>query len=193
MTRILRVHLPAFLSLIFLTGVLLFLPGCGKNAPEPAGKNGPTSGKSSFTSVTTSLNPLDKPDSRMNRFASPASSLAALEQAAARDTRISAQLRDASLMMKSANLDGALRLVQRVQQENPNDPYTGMQANYLKAMIFHRMKDAPRRKEAMNSMLRSLETVQKDPKYKEAVDDGHDAGEVIKMSLERGGKTYAHP
>ncbi|MBF0498524.1 MAG: hypothetical protein HQM09_00190 [Candidatus Riflebacteria bacterium] len=168
--------------------LLLFQPGCGKHTTTTVGGS-----ESSDTTHSVHSNDLSAKTSGLHTQPNASSSIAALEEAAAREASIATQLQNAAAMMKTSNLEGALRLVQRIQQENSTDPYVGMQANYLKAMIYHRQKDGAHRKEAMNAMLKSLEMVQKDPKYKTAVEDGRDACDVIRMSLERGGKLYAHP
>lgn len=103
---------------------------------------------------------------------------------------VTKNLEDASKMIKSANLEGALRLVQRVQQENSTDPNVTMQTWYMQAMIYHRQKDGTKRKEAMNQMLKSMETLQKDPRFKQAHEDGQDSMEVIKQSLDSAGSRY---
>ena len=103
---------------------------------------------------------------------------------------VTAALEDVSRMIKNSNLEGALRKVQQIQTQNARDPYITMQTNYLQAMIFHRQKDAPKRKEAMNQMLKNMETLQKDPRFKAAYEDGQAAIDVIKKSLEAVGERY---
>ena len=96
-------------------------------------------------------------------------------------------------MMKAANLEGALRLVDRIHQEEGRDPYVSMQTWYLKAMIYHRQKDSPKRKDAMNAMLKSMETMQKDPRFRQSFEDGQEVADVIKTSVQRAqkaGKNY---
>ncbi len=95
-----------------------------------------------------------------------------------------------SKMIRTANLDAALRSIQKMEQENPQNVHLLMKTGYLKAMIYHRQKDPARRREAMNQMLKNMETMQKDPVYRAAFADGQDAVEVVRKSLERGGGRY---
>ncbi len=93
-------------------------------------------------------------------------------------------------MLRGSNFEGALRVAERIQAENAADPNVTMRTSYLKAMIYHRMNDAGRRKEAMNQMLKSMETLQKDPRFREAYEDGKANAELIKMSVDEAGKKY---
>jgi len=101
-----------------------------------------------------------------------------------------ADLERISAMMKGGNHEGALREVDRIERDNPRDPNVTMRTSYLKAMIFHRMNDVNRRKEAMNQMLKSMEDVQKDPRFRAAFEDGTANAEIIKMSIDRAGGRY---
>lgn len=95
-------------------------------------------------------------------------------------------------MLKGSNLEGALRQVLRVAQENAQDPYVTMRTAYLEAMIYHRMKDGPKRKDAMNRLLKDMETLQGDPRFQQGFLDGMANQEVIKMSLDQAGKRYGN-
>ncbi|MBF0546849.1 MAG: hypothetical protein HQM08_20585 [Candidatus Riflebacteria bacterium] len=106
------------------------------------------------------------------------------------EKRAISDMEQAVKMLKTSNLGGALRLIDRVQQSFPHDNYINMQAWYIKAMIFHRQKDFPKRKEAMNSMLKSIEEMQKDPKYRSAVEEGQQGADLIKMSIEKKGRKF---
>jgi len=107
-----------------------------------------------------------------------------------REEKIVADLERISVMMKGGNYEGALREADRVQRDNPRDPNVTMRTSYLKAMVFHRMNDVNRRKEAMNQMLKSMEDVQKDPRFRAAFEDGTANAEIIKMSIDRAGDRY---
>jgi len=107
-----------------------------------------------------------------------------------REEKIVADLERISVMMKGGNYEGALREADRVQRDNPGDPNVTMRTSYLKAMVFHRMNDVNRRKEAMNQMLKSMEDVQKDPRFRAAFEDGTANAEIIKMSIDRAGDRY---
>ncbi len=93
-------------------------------------------------------------------------------------------------MLKGSNYEGALREADRLQADNARDPNVTMRTSYLKAMIFHRMNDGARRKEAMNQMLKSMEALQKDPRFRAAYEDGKAGSELIKLSVEKSGKKY---
>lgn len=126
---------------------------------------------------------------------SPSLSPAVAESPAAtgarkREEKIVADLERISVMMKGGNYEGALREADRVQRDNPRDPNVTMRTSYLKAMVFHRMNDVNRRKEAMNQMLKSMEDVQKDPRFRAAFEDGTANAEIIKMSIDRAGGRY---
>ncbi len=107
-----------------------------------------------------------------------------------KEQEITSQLEQANGMLKGQNLEGALRMVQRVALENAQDPYVIMRTSYLEAMIFHKLKDGPKRKEAMNRLLKSMETLQGDPRFQQGFLDGMANQEVIKMSLDKAGKNY---
>ncbi|MBF0408855.1 MAG: hypothetical protein HQM10_16020 [Candidatus Riflebacteria bacterium] len=100
------------------------------------------------------------------------------------------ELEQSVKMLKSSNLGGALRMVERVQQNFPRDNYLNMQSWYIKAMIFHRQRDMKKRKEAMDSMLKCIESLQKDPKYLSSVQDGKEGADLIRMSIEKKGKRF---
>jgi len=107
-----------------------------------------------------------------------------------REEKINTELERVSVMLKGSNYEGALREVDRLQNDNARDPNVTMRTSYLKAMIFHRMNDGTRRKEAMNQMLKSMEMLQKDPRFRTAYEDGKAGSELIKMSVEQSGKKY---
>lgn len=115
---------------------------------------------------------------------------ATIAAAIKREEKINSDLERVSAMLKGRNYEGALREAERVQRDNPGDPNVTMQASYLKAMIFHRMSDGNRRKEAMNEMLKSMEALQKDPRFRAAHEDGLDNAEIIKMSIDRSENRY---
>jgi hypothetical protein len=94
-------------------------------------------------------------------------------------------------MYNTANLDGALREVERLQLEINNDPYLEMQSWYLSAMIYHKSDKTSRRKRAMRKMLESMEQLQKDPRFLQAHADGMISQEIMKMALEKGEGRYA--
>jgi hypothetical protein len=112
------------------------------------------------------------------------------EKARAKHIEVTKSLEEASRMLKSGNLEGSLRLVQRIQQENREDPFVSMQTNYLQAMVFHRQRDPVKRKAAMNEMLRSMETAQKDPRFQKSFEEGMAGVEIIRESLKRHSKQY---
>jgi len=165
--------------------------GCGRKPPEDQSVH---TGMSS-TRTETRTQPASGSTAVAQRSVDPkaAAALAALNAARKRDEEFSGRLQQASDMMKAGDLEGSLRVVTRLQQENARDPYAGMQVSYLKAMIHHRMKDPVKRKEAMNDLLKQMEAVQKDPGFVAAFKDGMDAQSVIKMSLEKAGKRYGLP
>lgn len=115
---------------------------------------------------------------------------AADKTARLREEKINTELERVSGMLRGNNFEGALRVAERIQAENAADPNVTMRTSYLKAMIYHRMNDAGRRKEAMNQMLKSMETLQKDPRFREAYEDGKANAELIKMSVDEAGKKY---
>jgi len=115
---------------------------------------------------------------------------AAEKTARLREEKINTELERVSGMLRGSNYEGALRVAERLQAENAADPNVTMRTNYLKAMIYHRMNDAAHRKEAMNQMLKSMEALQKDPRFREAYEDGKASSELIKMSIDEAGKKY---
>jgi hypothetical protein len=116
----------------------------------------------------------------------------ALEKERHREQEITTLLERSQQMLRSGNLDGAYRITQRLRQEPPRDPYVHMRCSYLQAMIFHRQNDPRKRKEAMNSMLQSMEAVQQDPRFQAAHEDGKTTAEMIKMTLDKAGGRYAN-
>ena len=106
------------------------------------------------------------------------------------EERVSTRLEDAWNMLHRSNLEGALRSVKRLQLEHRKDPHVEMRAEYLKAMIYHRMGNARLRKKAMDAMLHNMETLQKDPRFLTAFEEGVAAQELIKMSLKEAGNRY---
>lgn len=93
-------------------------------------------------------------------------------------------------MFNSNNLDGALREVERLQLEIDDDPYLEMQSWYLSAMIYHKSDKASRRKRSMRKMLECMEQLQKDPRFRNAFEDGMISQEVVKMAIEKGEGRY---
>lgn len=93
-------------------------------------------------------------------------------------------------MMRSGNLEGALRQVQRVNQENSTDHHVGMQSSYLKAMLYHRLREPAKRKEAMDAMLKNMEALQQDPEFRAAHEEGKEGQEMIRLTLEKAGGLY---
>lgn len=175
------------LSVLALSGLL----GCGRKPPEQSSSLTATTAVKTGSSVQTATSTSSFP----KRTVDPqtAAALAALDAARKKEEELNGRLQQASGMMKAGDLEGALRLVTRLQQENARDPYAGMQVSYLRAMIHHRMKDPVRRKEAMNDLLKNMEAVQKDPRFVASFKEGMDAQAVIKMSLEKAGKRYGLP
>ena len=112
------------------------------------------------------------------------------DKARQRELELESNLETTSKMIRSANLDAALRRIEKMEQENPGNAHLLMKTGYLKAMVFHRQKEPARRREAMNQMLKNMETMQKDPMFRAAFADGQDGAEVIRKSLERGGGRY---
>ena len=110
-----------------------------------------------------------------------------------KDKRIREQYRRleyAFEMYNSANFDGALREVERLQLEINNDPYLEMQSWYLSAMIYHKSDKPSRRKRAMRKMLESMEQVQRDPKGRAALEDGMNSQELMNLAREKGNDRY---
>ncbi len=94
-------------------------------------------------------------------------------------------------MYNTANFDGAIREVERLQLEVNNDPYLEMQSWYLSAMIYHKTDKISRRKRAMRKMLETMEVLQKDPRFRSAHADGMISQEIMKMAIEKGEGRYA--
>jgi len=182
-------RLPRRATGLFLIALVLlpWLTGCGCGY-RPASQrtdadNRPEATPAVDRPVTTSARPGVRP---VGAPSGPASASGRLAQ-------VEARLQEAAAMMKAANLEGALRLVDRIHQEEGRDPYVSMQTWYLKAMIYHRQKDSPKRKDAMNAMLKSMETMQKDPRFRQSFEDGQEVADVIKTSVQRAqkaGKNY---
>ncbi|NCB37654.1 MAG: hypothetical protein EOM80_02690 [Erysipelotrichia bacterium] len=93
-------------------------------------------------------------------------------------------------MFRKDNFDGALREVERLQFEISNDPYLEMQSWYLSAMIYHKSGKSSRRKRAMRKMLESMEELQKDPRFRNAFEDGMMSQEVINLAIGKGEGRY---
>ncbi len=94
-------------------------------------------------------------------------------------------------MFQKENFDGALREVERVQMDINDDPYLEMQTWYLSAMIYHKTEKPSRRGRAMRKMLELMETLQKDPRFRESFEEGTMSQQVIDMALTRGEGKYA--
>ena len=93
-------------------------------------------------------------------------------------------------MYQKENFDGALREVERVQMEINDDPYLEMQTWYLSAMIYHKSGKTSRRSRAMRKMLEVMETLQKDPRFRESFEEGMMSQQVIDMALSKGEGRY---
>ncbi|EKD83409.1 MAG: hypothetical protein ACD_39C00697G0003 [uncultured bacterium] len=93
-------------------------------------------------------------------------------------------------MFQKENLDGALREVERVQMDINDDPYLEMQTWYLSAMIYHKSGKTSRRSRAMRKMLELMETLQKDPRFRESFEEGMMSQQVIDMALSKGEGRY---
>ena len=178
-------HVP-FLACLSMLGILFFSLGCGYKGNSHAKTEDEHS--SAPTKTPEKVIEVAMPG-KVDRNAKDPSVLA-FEAAKQKQKEVTKTLEEAAGMIKTSNLEGALRLVQRVQQENSLDPNVTMQTNYMQAMIFYRQKDSPKRKEAMNQMLKSMEKLQKDPRFRQAYQEGMDSVEVIKQSLEKMGSKY---
>lgn len=176
-------------SLVLCLGLLT--SGCGSKPPGGDSGRGPDREVS-----TTTVRPLSSRtgDARPTPRAGPGKTLEEqkFEAAQKKEQEITSQLEQANAMLKGSNLEGALRQVLRVAQENAQDPYVTMRTAYLEAMIYHRMKDGPKRKDAMNRLLKDMETLQGDPRFQQGFLDGMANQEVIKMSLDQAGKRYGN-
>jgi hypothetical protein len=93
-------------------------------------------------------------------------------------------------MYQKENFDGALREVERVQMDINDDPYLEMQTWYLSAMIYHKSGKTSRRSRAMRKMLEVMETLQKDPRFRESFEEGMMSQQVIDMALSKGEGRY---
>ncbi|HAE38804.1 MAG TPA: hypothetical protein DCG57_09210, partial [Candidatus Riflebacteria bacterium] len=93
-------------------------------------------------------------------------------------------------MYQKDNFDGALREVERVQMDINDDPYLEMQTWYLSAMIYHKSGKTSRRSRAMRKMLEVMETLQKDPRFRESFEEGMMSQQVIDMALSKGEGRY---
>ena len=187
--RMRKGRLPCLVCLGF--ALLLGVHGCGRKpsaTPPTSPDSRPVTSNPATGTKTESGKAVDRPLDPQGIAA-----LAKLEEARRRDEEFSGRLQQASNMMKSGDLEGALRQVTRLQQEHARDPYAGMQVAYLRAVIHHRMKDPAKRKEAMNDLLKQMEAAQKDPGFTAAFQEGMDAQAVIKMTLEKAGKRYGLP
>jgi|GEM_PF-2015647 len=176
---------------IFL--LVVFFGGCGykpktQNAEEPF----PGEGRISLTGKNSNSKGEKGTERKFTSTAANKSESSSFEKAQKKEMEITGQLEEASKMMKASNLDGALRIVQRIQQEDGEDVYVSMRVNYLKAMIYHRQKDPGKRKEAMNQMLKNMEYLQKDPRFQEGFEDGQANVDMIKMSIKKAGKRYGN-
>ena len=169
--------------------LLLGTAGCRTRKPKATDT---TESSTSADSQTATQKSPDGTATGSSLSASPHAEVEAFEKARTKHREVTRSLEDASRMMKSGNLEGSLRLVQRVQQENREDPFVSMQTNYLQAMIFHRQNDPTKRKAAMNEMLKSLENAQKDPRFRRSYEEGMAGVETIRESLQRHSKKYAN-
>ncbi len=93
-------------------------------------------------------------------------------------------------MFQKDNFDGALREVERIQMDLNDDPYLEMQTWYLSAMIYHKTEKPSRRGRAMRKMLELMETLQKDPRFRESFEEGMMSQQVIDMALTQGEGKY---
>jgi len=181
---------PLWIGVLSFSLIPLF-SGCGfRSADQPAAISSPLSTNHETGSKLTT----PKSGRRSPEISPPVKTPKEkqFETARKKEIEITGQLEQADKMMKGANLEGALRVVQRLDQENSSDPYVKMRTSYMQAMIFNRMKDANRRKEAMNQLLKSMEALQNDPRFQESFIDGQANQEMIKMSLEKAGKKYGN-
>ncbi|MBI3037552.1 hypothetical protein HYY75_00675 [bacterium] len=180
---------PTFFAVII---ALVFLGGCGKQKPSEVKPNSANIIKSSSAKPESTLASYSVETGKKKSFYSKLKDplVVAFEKERKREAEITGMLEQASQMVKGVNYGGALRMVQRIEQENPTDSNTLMRTSYMKAMIYHRMKDSPKRKEAMNQMLKNMEALQKDPRFREAFEEGQSSVSVIKKSVERLGAHY---
>lgn len=110
-----------------------------------------------------------------------------------REAQVLALLERAQQAMQDGSLDAALRDLQRIKLQYPDDPYVLMRVEYMLARVAHRQKNPKARKAAMDNLLRAMELVQKDPRFRQAHLEGRAAQDVVKQSVDRGGANYANP
>lgn len=169
--------------------MLMNLPGCCSrktvSRPDPGRKTPVTSAAGS---TTTDRRPVPIVE---NTVVSGNEALRPLRDQDKKTRELYRRFEYAFDMFNSDNLDGALREVERLQLEINNDPYLEMQSWYLSAMIYHKTDKTSRRKRAMRKMLESMEQLQKDPRFRNAFEDGMISQEVIKMAIEKGEGRYA--
>jgi hypothetical protein len=93
-------------------------------------------------------------------------------------------------MLLKSNPQGALREVERLQMNLRDDPYVEMQTWYLSAMIYHRLGKTSRRKRSMRKMLETMETLQKDPRFREIYKEGMETQDLIQKALTMEGNKH---
>ncbi|HNW33719.1 MAG TPA: hypothetical protein PKM25_02225 [Candidatus Ozemobacteraceae bacterium] len=178
------------LAALILMGLCLLAgtAGCGSPSRPVAGavRNGAVKPEPQAPGISERQEQV----SRTSGHPAPEPENAAAAAARQREEKINTELERVSAMLKGSNYEGALREADRLQADNARDPNVTMRTSYLKAMIFHRMNDGARRKEAMNQMLKSMEALQKDPRFRAAYEDGKAGSELIKLSVEKSGKKY---
>lgn len=97
----------------------------------------------------------------------------------------------ANKMYKKRNYDGALREVERIQNEINDDPYLKMQAWALAAKIYDKTGKTSRRKRSYTKMMEAMEEVRKDSRYKRAYEEGKLCVELIEIAKQKGDDKYA--
>ncbi len=152
----------------------------GKGPKTPTDATGSTNkGSAKEATATVSIEQRDQ----LNAFL----------QEGKKEEAVNALLARAQSAMQGRNYDAALRDLERLKLQHPDDPYVAMRVQYLEARIAHRQNNAKARKTAMDAMLKSMERVQQDPRFQEAHREGRVAQDVIKQSIQQGGEKYANP
>ena len=168
-----------------LVAFLVPLNGCwGRKNQKPEGKELTLPGKTSSVPAGNASDTVAS-GSRVRPVAASASAVAARKEAG-----VEATLEQIARMIRTSNLEGALRQIERIEQDHPGEPMVLMETGYMKAMVFHRQKNVPKRREAMSQLLKNMEAMQKDPRFRAAFADGQESSDLMKKALEKGGGRF---
>ncbi len=179
-----------YLSLLLLTTLILSsVTGCCTRKSGKIGKSGGT--KNEIVANSRENSTKEKMQVSSSRSDELNTGDSRVDQMRRRKTEHYRRLEYAHSLLLGSDPQSALRELERLQMDIRDDLYLEMQTWYLSAMIYHKLGKSSRRKRSMRKMLETMEALQKEPGFKEALEDGNISQEVIQMAIGKAGEKYA--